>query len=70
MRTIETCILRIWIDTDDPQVLCGAVRTIAEDAEHSFTDEQTLLALLRSIGLAKLRLVATASSEMIADPAD
>ncbi len=47
MRTIQTFILRLFIDTDAPETLRGALQGIAESQAHSFTDEQALLNLLR-----------------------
>ena len=53
MRIIRTFILRLLVDADEPQVLRGAVRCVAdEDEEHPFTDEQALLTLLRRLGRA------------------
>jgi hypothetical protein len=48
MRTTLTFVLRLLVDTDDPQALRGMIRTVGS-AEHTFADEQTLLALLRQM---------------------
>lgn len=49
MRTIKTYILRLLVDTDEPQVLRGTVRAVAGDDEHPFADGPSLLTLLRQI---------------------
>ena len=45
MRTTLTFVLRLLVDTDDPQVLRGMIRTVGCTEEHAFADEQALLAL-------------------------
>jgi hypothetical protein len=47
MRTIETYILRLLLDTEEPHTLRGAIRAVADDEEQTFADGQALLALLR-----------------------
>jgi len=47
MHTIQTFILRLLVDTDEPQALRGTVRSVTDDEKHSFTDGPSLLALLR-----------------------
>jgi hypothetical protein len=49
MRTVQTLVLRLWVDTDEPQALRGAVRCVTEEQEHPFADEQALLSLLRQM---------------------
>jgi hypothetical protein len=49
MRTIRTFILRLLVDIDEPQTLRGMLRSVVDNEEHSFTDEQSLLALLYSV---------------------
>jgi len=60
VRTVETFVLRMLIDTEEPNALRGAVRTVANDEEHPFADERALLALLRQMCLAKLRELGSA----------
>ena len=50
MRTINTLILRLMTDTDQPYALRGVLRTVIDHQEYAFTDEKSLLALLREIG--------------------
>jgi len=49
MRTIRTFILRLLVDTEEPQALRGAVRSVPNDDECSFADGQSLLALLHRL---------------------
>ena len=49
MRTIRTIILRLLVDTDQPQSLRGMMNAMPDDHPHPFTDEQTLLAQLHHI---------------------
>jgi len=49
MRMIHTFVLRLLVDTDDPQALRGALRAVGGAEEHTFADGQTLLALLRQM---------------------
>jgi len=70
MRTVQTFILRLLVDPDEPEALRGDLRAIPEGEAQPFPDEQALLALLRQIGLAKLRELAAASPDMTADTAD
>lgn len=46
MRKIQTFILRLLLNPDEPQALRGAIRAAADDEEHTFTDGQSLLDLL------------------------
>jgi len=70
MRTIQTFILRLLVDSSEPETLRGDLRAIPEGEAQPFPDEQALLALLRQIGLAKLRELAAVSPGMSADTAD
>jgi hypothetical protein len=47
MRTIQTYILRLLMDTEEPHALRGVIRAVANDEEHAFADEPALLYLLR-----------------------
>jgi len=49
VHTIETFILRLLIDPDEPDVLRGALRPMPEGELHPFTDEQALLACLHRL---------------------
>ncbi|MEA3334857.1 MAG: hypothetical protein U9R25_03040 [Chloroflexota bacterium] len=46
MREIQTFVLRLLVDTDEPHALRGVLRAVVDDEEHSFTDEESLLPLL------------------------
>jgi hypothetical protein len=50
MRTIQTFILRLLVDTDHPDVVCGALQ-ILHDGEKSipFRHEVALIALLKHL---------------------
>lgn len=50
MRTIQTFVLRLFIDRTEPGVLRGALRSVADAREWTFADVQALLALLRKLG--------------------
>jgi hypothetical protein len=49
VRRIQTFILRLLIDADDPPALHGAVQSVVENQAHPFSDGQALLALLRQM---------------------
>ncbi len=51
MRVIQTIILRLLIDTDLPQSLRGVMQAVGESEQRSFTDEHSLLELLRRFNL-------------------
>jgi hypothetical protein len=46
MRTIQTYILRLLVDSDEPHTVRGAIRAVADGEEQAFADGQALLALL------------------------
>ena len=46
MRIIETYILRLLMDTDEPTSLRGTLHPVGEDTTHTFTNGQELLAIL------------------------
>lgn len=46
MRTIRNFILRLWIDTDQPETLRGGLQAVGEDKTRFFADKTALLALL------------------------
>ncbi len=47
MRTIQTFVLRLLVDEDEPNTLRGSLRSVATDEENVFSDAQVLLRLLR-----------------------
>ena len=47
MRTIQIFVLRLLVDSDQPDTLHGLVRCVSDNAEQSFMDEATLIAALR-----------------------
>jgi hypothetical protein len=49
MRTIQTYILRLLVDTEEPLTVRGAIRAVADDEEQTFVDGQALLTLLHRI---------------------
>ena len=51
MRLIRTIILRLLIDTDQPQALRGVLQDVGEGEQHSFTDEQSLLEALQWLSM-------------------
>jgi hypothetical protein len=46
MRSTQTFILRLFVDTDTKGELRGALQAVSADEVLTFTDEQALLALL------------------------
>ncbi len=49
MRATHTFILRLLFDTDEPMQLRGSLHSVANDADHTFANTETLLALLREL---------------------
>ncbi len=49
MRTIQTFVLRLLIDSDSPEALRGVIRSVTDNEEFHFVDGQTLLTLLRRL---------------------
>jgi hypothetical protein len=49
MRATLTFVLRLLVDTGDPQALRGILRTVGSAEDRTFADGQALLALLRQI---------------------
>ena len=47
MRTIQSFILRLLVDAEQPDTLRGVVRCVSDDTEQSFTDEAMLIVVLR-----------------------
>lgn len=55
VRTIHTLILRLFVDSDHPGALRGALYAVAEQAEPlPFRDEKALLAYLRHLAAGPL----------------
>ena len=49
MRTINTIILRLLVDTDQPQALRGTLNAVVDGNLYSFADEKSLIKLLYRI---------------------
>jgi hypothetical protein len=49
LRVIRTFILRLLVNSSEPDVLRGALQPVPEGEAQSFADEQALLALLRRL---------------------
>jgi hypothetical protein len=47
VRTTQIFVLRLLVDADQPDLLHGVLRRVADDTEQSFTDEAMLIAALR-----------------------
>ena len=47
MRTIQSFILRLLVDADQPEALHGVLRCVSDDTDQPFADEATLVDLLR-----------------------
>jgi hypothetical protein len=47
MRTIQSFILRLLVDADQPDTLHGVLRCVSDNTERPFTDEAMLIDLLR-----------------------
>jgi hypothetical protein len=49
MRTIQTFVLRLFVDTEEPNTLRGSLRPISNEAEYPFADARELLDLLQQL---------------------
>jgi hypothetical protein len=49
VREIQTFVLRLLVDTEEPHILQGAVHPVDSDDTHSFPDGVSLLTLLQRI---------------------
>jgi len=47
MRVIRTYVLRLLVDSGEPDALRGLVHSLARGEQHPFADGTSLLALLR-----------------------
>ena len=54
MRVIRTFILRLLVNSAEPQALRGDLRPLPEGEAQPFPDEQALLALLRRLAAPSL----------------
>ncbi len=52
MRTTQAFVLRLLVDSDEPQALRGTLHVVASGEEAPFTDAAALLALLRRMASA------------------
>ncbi len=50
MRTIQTLVLRLLVDTEEPNTLRGSLSPISNEAEYSFASARELLDLLQQLG--------------------
>jgi hypothetical protein len=65
MHTLQTFILRLFIDLDALDRLCGSVQAITEKESHPFTSEEKLVALLRLLILEASREQDHSPEEMV-----
>jgi hypothetical protein len=49
MHTVQVFVLRLFVDSEQPDGLRGALRSVPDGETQPFADEQTLLALLRQM---------------------
>jgi len=49
MRAIKTCVIKLIVDSDDPESLRGKLHLVGSDDEFSFRDERSLLELLKQV---------------------
>ena len=49
MREIQTFILRLLVNTDEPKAVRGILHVVADGEEYPFTDGQLLLNLLERL---------------------
>ncbi len=51
MRFIKSFILRLYIDSDEPELLCGNLQIPSSQEIFSFKSEATLIKLLHQLGI-------------------
>jgi len=51
MRFVKSFILRLYIDSDVPDLLCGDVQIASSQEIFSFKNEVTLINLLHQLGI-------------------
>ncbi len=66
VRTTVTLILRLLIDQNEPGTLRGILCDVSSGADHTFTGEYSLVALLRAIAHSTDE---AGASEAVAQPA-
>jgi len=49
VRAIQTFVLRLLVDADEPETLRGSLRSVATNEENTFVDAQDLVSLLRRL---------------------
>ena len=49
MHTIHVFVLRLFVDSEHPHCLRGALRSVPDGQMQPFADEQALLVLLRQV---------------------
>ena len=49
MRSTQTFILRLLVDTEDPKRLRGAIRSVIDGEERPFSGDAALLSLLHTL---------------------
>jgi hypothetical protein len=52
MRTISTIVIRLFVDSENPDKLCGSLQSVATDRVLSFMDADSLIVLLQHIAAA------------------
>ncbi len=67
MRTIQTFVLRLFVDTDEPNTLRGSLRLISNEAEYAFVDARGLLDLLQQLAAPPAE-TSSAESDSTAEP--
>ena len=51
MRTIQTLVLRLLVDTEEPNTVRGSLSPISNEAEYPFASAHELLDLLQQLGM-------------------
>ncbi len=69
MRTIQTFVLRLFVDTDEPNTLRGSLRLISNEAEYAFVDARGLLDLLQQLAAPSAETPSAESDSATAPPA-
>lgn len=67
MRTMQTYILRLLVDTETPHVIRGVIRAVEDDAEQAFGDGLALLALLCGMSDCKGQMVSVQDDSAATD---
>ncbi len=57
MHTIQTFVLRLLVDTEHPQAMCGTLQAMhAKEAPSSFRNETDLIALVKRLSTEQLAI--------------